>query len=83
MTLAGPIGFVGLVAPHFSKILFRVNHLKLIPLTALVGACLLLASDILSRYLLMPRDIPVGITTALIGVPVFIYLVVSRREVMK
>ncbi|ULG74508.1 FecCD family ABC transporter permease [Macrococcus brunensis] len=83
VTLAGPIGFIGLVAPHLSKMLFRVKHLKLIPVTALIGACLLLASDILSRYLLMPRDIPVGITTALIGVPVFTYLVIRRREVMK
>lgn len=83
VTLAGPIGFIGLVAPHLSKMLFRVKHLKLILVTALIGACLLLASDILSRYLLMPRDIPVGITTALIGVPVFTYLVIRRREVMK
>ncbi|TDM02532.1 iron ABC transporter permease [Macrococcus carouselicus] len=83
VTLAGPIGFIGLVAPHISKLMFRVNHLKLIPLTALIGATLLLLSDIISRFLLMPRDIPVGITTALIGVPVFIYLVINRREVTK
>lgn len=76
VALAGPIAFVGLITPHVAKLLCRThNHFIIIPMSGLLGGCLLMLSDILSRYLLMPREIPVGITTALLGTPVFIYLI--------
>ena len=81
VALAGPIAFVGLITPHVAKLLCRThNHFILIPMSGLLGGCLLMLSDILSRYLLMPREIPVGITTALLGTPVFIYLILKRKE---
>ncbi|MCY1597481.1 FecCD family ABC transporter permease [Staphylococcus pettenkoferi] len=81
VALAGPIAFVGLITPHVAKLLCRThNHFIIIPISGLLGGCLLMLSDILSRYLLMPREIPVGITTALLGTPVFIYLILKRKE---
>ncbi|MCY1617739.1 FecCD family ABC transporter permease [Staphylococcus pettenkoferi] len=81
VALAGPIAFVGLITPHVAKLLCRThNHFIIIPMSGLLGGCLLMLSDILSRYLLMPREIPVGITTALLGTPVFIYLILKRKE---
>lgn len=81
VALAGPIAFVGLITPHVAKLLCRThNHFIIIPMSGLLGGCLFMLSDILSRYLLMPREIPVGITTALLGTPVFIYLILKRKE---
>ncbi|MCU5746932.1 iron ABC transporter permease [Staphylococcus sp. SQ8-PEA] len=81
VALAGPIAFVGLITPHIAKLICRThNHFIIIPLSGLIGGCLLMLSDILSRYLLMPREIPVGITTAILGTPVFIYLILKRKE---
>lgn len=81
VALAGPIAFIGLITPHIAKLLCKShNHFIVIPLSGVLGGCLLLLSDILSRYLLMPRELPVGITTALIGAPIFIYLILNRKE---
>ncbi|GGI43245.1 FecCD family ABC transporter permease [Mammaliicoccus stepanovicii] len=81
VALAGPIAFIGLITPHVAKLICKShNHYVIIPLSGILGGCLLLLSDILSRYLLMPRELPVGITTALIGTPIFIYLILKRKE---
>nr|WP_263314552.1 iron ABC transporter permease [Mammaliicoccus sp. Marseille-Q6498] len=81
VALAGPIAFIGLITPHVAKLICKShNHFIVIPLSGILGGCLLLLSDILSRYLLMPRELPVGITTALIGTPIFIYLILKRKE---
>ncbi|WP_323703733.1 iron ABC transporter permease [Mammaliicoccus sp. Dog046] len=81
VALAGPIAFIGLITPHIAKLICKShNHFIVIPLSGILGGCLLLLSDILSRYLLMPRELPVGITTALIGTPIFIYLILNRKE---
>jgi len=76
--VTGPISFVGLVVPHACRLVAGVDHRWLLPLSALVGAGLLTGSDVLGRIVARPEEIDVGIVTALIGAPFFIYLV--RRQ---
>lgn len=76
--LAGPVGFIGLIVPHIARRFVGVEHKQLLPISALFGALFALLADITCRLLLHPAEIPVGILTALIGVPFFIYLI-SRR----
>lgn len=76
--IAGPIGFVGLVVPHACRMLIGTDHRWLLPMTALTGAGLLTAADIVGRLVAQPEEIEVGIVTALIGAPVFIWIV--RRQ---
>lgn len=76
--VCGPIGFVGLVVPHACRLLVGIDHRWLLPFSALAGACLLLVADIAGRILARPGEIDVGIITALIGAPVFIWIV--RRQ---
>ncbi len=76
---AGIIGFVGLVVPHMVRILFGTDHKKLIPLSCLVGGIFLLWADVLCRVVLPHHEIPIGILTALVGAPVFVYLMVRRK----
>lgn len=71
---AGTIGFVGLIIPHLVRLIAGFQHRQLIPLCFLVGACFLLAADTLARVIMSPLQLPVGIFTALIGVPVFLWL---------
>ncbi|WP_234902563.1 FecCD family ABC transporter permease [Agrobacterium larrymoorei] len=77
--ICGPIGFVGLVVPHLCRILVGVDHRWLLPLSAISGACLLLASDIVGRMIARPAELDVGIVTALIGAPFFIWIVRRQR----
>ncbi|ALC89054.1 iron ABC transporter [Bacillus sp. FJAT-18017] len=77
VAVAGPIGFIGIVIPHITRSIVGIDHRWTIPYAALLGAMLLLAADIASRYLLMPQEVPVGVTTAIIGTPFFIYI--ARR----
>jgi iron complex transport system permease protein len=77
---AGMIGFVGLVVPHFARRWVGSLHLKLIPLCAIWGAASLTAADALSRVVARPYELPVGVTTALVGAPVFLWILLSRHE---
>lgn len=74
VTLAGSIGFVGLVVPHMLRLAGLRDHRILFPAAVLLGGALLVFADTLSRTLLAPQQLPVGILTALIGVPVFLVL---------
>ncbi|MGC4806172.1 FecCD family ABC transporter permease [Micromonospora sp. DT233] len=76
--VAGPIGFVGLVVPHVCRLLIGLDHRWLLPFSALLGAALLTASDVVGRVVARPAEIDVGIVTALIGAPLFIHIV--RRQ---
>lgn len=76
--IAGPIGFVGLVVPHLCRLLVGVDYRWLLPFSALAGACLLTASDIVGRIVARPTELDVGIITALVGAPFFIAIV--RRQ---
>ncbi|WDT90527.1 iron ABC transporter permease [Streptomyces sp. SCSIO-PteL053] len=76
--VAGPIGFVGLVVPHTCRLLVGVDHRWLLPLSTVLGGVLLTAADVVGRIAARPSEIDVGIVTALIGAPFFIYIV--RRQ---
>jgi len=76
VSFAGIIGFVGLIAPHAVRLMIGADHRYLIPYSALLGALVLLLSDTVGRMAISPAVIPVGIITAFVGVPVFLYLLV-------
>ena len=81
VSISGLIGFVGLVMPHAVRLTLGPDHRFLIPASALAGAAFIVIADLLARTLLAPVEIPVGIITALIGAPVFLYLLRrGRRE---
>lgn len=80
VALAGNIAFVGLVIPHMVRMVVGPNHRYLMPLSACVGAMLLLLADIFARTLLAPTEIPVGLLIAFIGAPIFISLLRKRHH---
>ncbi|MGE7269861.1 FecCD family ABC transporter permease [Brevibacillus panacihumi] len=80
IAFTGIIGFIGLVAPHISRMIIGTDYRFLLPCSCLVGALLLLLSDTAARMLLSPVEIPVGIITALFGAPFFVYLLVKKRR---
>ncbi len=77
--VCGPIGFLGLVVPHLCRLLVGVDYRWLLPFSALGGACLLLAADVIGRIVARPAELDVGIVTALIGAPFFIAIVRRQR----
>ncbi|MEZ0481520.1 FecCD family ABC transporter permease [Planococcus sp. SSTMD024] len=79
VAVAGPIGFVGIIIPHFARWLVGIDYRWVIPYSALLGAVLLLAADIGARYILMPSEVPVGVMTAIVGAPFFVYI--ARRGI--
>ena len=81
VSVCGLIGFVGLIIPHSVRLVFGPDHRLLLPSSALVGASFLIASDTLGRTLLAPVELPVGVITATLGGPFFIYLLRTRRVV--
>lgn len=74
VALAGPIGFVGLVAPHVARILCGTDYRRIIPLSALIGALLVLVADMAARTLVASDSLPVGVVMAMVGAPFFLYL---------
>jgi iron complex transport system permease protein len=78
VALAGPIGFVGIVVPHLVRLLVGADHRVVLPASALFGAAFLVACDLLARTLLAPVEIPVGVVTAIIGGPFFLWLLVRE-----
>ena len=74
VTIGGSIGFVGLVVPHMLRLLVGSDHRKLLPASVLSGGILLLLADTLARTVIAPQQLPVGVLTALVGVPLFLYL---------
>ncbi|MEX2489674.1 MAG: iron ABC transporter permease [Pseudomonadales bacterium] len=79
VSLTGVIAFVGLVVPHLVRMTMGSNHYVVIPGSAALGSILLLLADSLSRYLLAPAELPIGILTSLLGGPFFIYLIVQQK----
>lgn len=78
VALAGPIGFIGLVVPHIVRFFIPADYRWILPYSAITGATLLLLADIAARVLLKPQELPVGVMTALVGGPFFIYLAKSK-----
>ncbi|MFT4148099.1 MAG: iron ABC transporter permease [Micrococcaceae bacterium] len=79
--VAGPIAFVGLIVPHFAKMLVGQDQRKILLASILIGPCLMLVADILGRVVHRPAEIPVGVMTALIGVPVFLLLISRNKRI--
>ena len=80
VSVSGMIGFVGMVVPHAVRLLFGADHRLLFPASALVGGMALLLADTAARTLLAPTEIPVGIVTAFAGGPLFLYLLLWRKD---
>ena len=79
VSVAGGVGFVGLIAPHFVRLLSGPNHLRSLPLTALVGGLFLVLADLAGRTVAAPLELPLSIVTAAVGVPVFLFALLRRR----
>ena len=77
VSVGGGITFLGLIAPHIARRLIGARHAKIIPLTAVIGALLLLSADTLGRVIMAPMELPVGLVVSILGAPYFIYLLVK------
>lgn len=80
VAFCGLIGFVGLVVPHLGRLIWGPDFRQLIPASALLGAILLIAADLLARTLNAPAEIPIGVVTSLLGAPFFLYLIHRRKR---
>ena len=78
VSIGGPVGFVGIIVPHLVRLLVGSDHRVVLPAAALFGAAFLVGCDVLARTLISPVEIPVGVITALIGGPFFLWLLVRR-----
>mgnify|MGYP001818721856 CR=1 FL=1 len=79
VSIAGNIGFVGLIVPHLMRLVVGSDHRILLPAAAMFGGLFLVLSDTLARTVLAPRQLPVGVVTALLGVPLFLLLLNRAR----
>ncbi len=79
VSVAGPLAFIGLIVPHIAKLLMGKDHLKVLPVSALLGGLFLMLCWTLSRIIMAPAVLPVGIVTALTGVPFFIWLISKKK----
>jgi iron complex transport system permease protein len=74
------IGFIGLIAPHLVRLVLGPSYQRLLLLSPIVGAALLLVADIVARTIVTPAELPVGIVTALIGTPFFVWMQLRSRR---
>ena len=80
VSASGIIGFISLVVPHLIRMTLGPDHTRLLPLSAIAGAALLLLADVGARVWLAPAELPVGLVTALIGAPFFVFLLLQQRQ---
>lgn len=80
VSVTGPIGFVGMMAPHICRLLVGESHYRLTPASFLFGGAFLTVCDTFARILIFPTEIPVGVITSMLGGPFFIFLLVKRRR---
>lgn len=80
VSVSGTIGFVGLVVPHMTRMLWGTDHRHLLPLSFINGAMLLIICDLVSRTIIAPTELPIGVITAFIGAPVFSYIFFKQRR---
>lgn len=83
VSVSGLVGFVGLVVPHVGRLVFGPDHRLLLPAATLIGGIFLVLADLLARSLMAPTEIPVGVVTALIGSPFFVYLLRNAKKEYK
>ena len=79
---SGGIGFVGIVVPHLLRLASGPDHVRLLPNTALLGAALLVLADMIARSIVAPAELPIGIITAIVGGPFFLWILLKRRVVV-
>lgn len=80
VAVAGMIAFIGLIIPHILRMTFTADHRLVVPGAALLGAALLTMADLIARTVVAPAELPIGILTAMIGAPVFIYIIITERN---
>ncbi|HXF53963.1 MAG TPA: iron ABC transporter permease [Hyphomicrobiaceae bacterium] len=78
VAVSGVVGFVGIVVPHFVRLLAGPDHNVVLPASALLGAALVLVADVLARMLVSPAELPLGVVMAILGAPIFLHMVVRR-----
>jgi iron complex transport system permease protein len=83
VAVSGAIGFVGLVIPHLVRLMAGANHRYVLPLSVLIGGGYLVLADLLARSIISPKELPIGVVTALIGSPIFTLLLVKNRKKKK
>ena len=81
VSMAGIIGFVGLIVPHMIRLIVGSEYRLLLPLAAIFGATFVVFTDIIARTIIEPQEIPVGIVTAMVGGPFFIWLLSSQKRI--
>ena len=82
VAVSGGIGFVGIVVPHLLRLLIGPDHRYLLPASALLGATMLLLADAVSRTIVAPAELPIGIITAAVGAPFFLWVLLRRRGIL-
>jgi FecCD transport family len=80
VAVTGGIGFVGLMVPHFVRLIVGADHWRLLPAAALSGALFLIWADVLARTVVAPEELPIGIVTAIAGAPFFLWILRSRGQ---
>jgi len=80
VAFSGLIGFVGLIVPHLARMAFGSDHRLLLPVASLGGGCFLVAADTLARTLIAPSELPVGVISAFVGAPFFLYLLLGKES---
>ena len=83
VAMAGIIGFIALLVPHLLRISISADHKFLLPASALLGAGLLALADLIARTIVVPAELPIGILTALMGVPMFIMIIIKNKKERK
>ena len=79
VSLGGPIGFVGIIVPHMVRLLLGADHRLVLPASAFAGAAFLVTCDVAARTLISPLELPVGVITAILGGPFFLWLLVRTK----
>lgn len=82
VSVSGVIGFVGIVVPHLLRLIIGPGHRQLLPASMLLGAALMMAADSVARIIAAPAEVPIGIITAVIGAPFFLYLLLRQRSLV-
>lgn len=80
ISVSGTIGFVGLICPHFARLLVGGDHRKVLPVSALIGSILVIWTDVLARLLIAPEELPIGVLTSILGGPIFIVMLKRNRK---
>lgn len=83
VAVSGGIGFIGIVVPHLLRLATGPDHRRLLPQSAMLGAMLLVLADLVSRVIVAPAELPIGIITALLGAPVFLWILLRQANVLR